>query len=80
MNFSFKVEVGILARKKVRDYINDLKNRMEFKFPPTKVLIIEHKTFIESTFEVMGKDLTHAALEFIKNWDREFKSFVDNYA
>jgi hypothetical protein len=56
-NFSIPIEAGLLIRKDIRRFLYDYKFKIENKFPDASIKIYEEKGWLDSYFNVVGKNI-----------------------
>jgi len=77
MKFSQEMTAGVLLRKRIREMLNNTKQELEFTYPECSVLVTEDKSFLESHFKIIGKNLPDSAAPAIRRWFNQLKQLED---
>jgi hypothetical protein len=76
MTFKFDITAGCFIRSDVRQQLQNSKQKLEFWYPGSKVMIIESSDWFDSNFHVEGKDFPKEAESTLKDWFKKIEKLA----
>ena len=74
MKMFFELTAGVIIRSKVRQELNNSKEKIKHWYPECRVLLTESKGWIESEFYFEADNLPDHAEKKMRSWIEQIKS------